>query len=295
MTAPSEAVSPVSVVFSNSILLRAILQFLPQRDILTCLRVCRDFQYNILHSDDVRRALFLTPLLPANLDIGSGNSRDQKDENGKSHSQTYTLNPLLREIFPRFFSYDSCSHASNFPIAGESSRSGEGRQTRQASATWRKMLVAQPPITELEIVKLVSDTRPPGTESSHSAQRYHCKLGLTMDMLYDIMLVHLTGHNVSFVIDWDDLYIRRYGSEPEKEAQRRLWEIGQVELKGPCLSIGLRRMIMRRQGRLSEDIEEWFEYWRSDDHLGGVLDELNIRPYQGRTETLLSAPFSCRL
>lgn len=256
-----------SEVLSNPIILRLILQFLPQRDILTCLRVCRDFQYNILNSNDVRRVLFLAPLPSSNTSQKHERKRDEARTD--EARQTYTINPLLSETFPFFFE-SAHDHQNRLWIFSAFDEQLHSRNLQQARASWRKMLVAEPPITKLEIIRAVVGQR--GRSISRAYKTY--EHGLIMDVLYDIVLTHLTGGFVrAFAVDWNRSSDRSGHVTSDNTGEQPFGN--QVEMAEACVSLVLRKTMTCKRGR-DNGAHAWFERWKSQDQGSDVLRNLDF-------------------
>jgi hypothetical protein len=122
-------------------LLEHILLHLPQRDLLLAQRVCRRWHAVINASKHIQRALYFLPLPPAN-----------------STSSQPASNPLLASAFAGYFKFLAWEEFTSTYTSTWASMllySTEKRwQQRfiQEEASWRRMLVTQPPVSHVDIV-----------------------------------------------------------------------------------------------------------------------------------------------
>jgi hypothetical protein len=189
---------PVNDVLSMEMLLCFILQYLEPDDILRCRGVCSYFNQVIQTSTMVKRACYysstsssislpgLTSSVESTLDIGG-----------------YTMNPLLRKRFPQFFSIAK----DNMGLwrRWTNPRSPKGRLAREAAvqvgASWRGMLVSQPALTRLDVL-WITPSRPRRTTYGYKHDILHYPCGLTMGVLYSLVVNHLKWPGTDFALDW---------------------------------------------------------------------------------------------
>ncbi|KAI9877337.1 MAG: hypothetical protein M1830_000571 [Pleopsidium flavum] len=131
--------SPVQRVFGVCELLENILLNLSMPDLLLVQRVCTVWKDTIAQSISLQRKLFLSPVAP-----GPVSSK-------KNGLTLYDLkfNPLLRKIFHwKFVPYSSCSKVllSDWGLDSPFGRIQMSASARYCpSASWRNMLITQPP------------------------------------------------------------------------------------------------------------------------------------------------------
>lgn len=114
-----------------------------QTDIRTLLtstqRVCRDWSNLITKSPSIQKALFFTPI---------------KDSEWGTDEKT--INPLLSEAFSAIFPPKNGSENHKFDFSDLKWTQDPSSMARfiQKDASWRKMLVQQPPLPELGLFNL---------------------------------------------------------------------------------------------------------------------------------------------
>ncbi|KAJ6506831.1 hypothetical protein C8R45DRAFT_512263 [Mycena sanguinolenta] len=166
---------PQESVLATPELLELILSQLPMRDLLvTAIRISKTWHATTL-TPSLQRALFFLP---------SSSSSDSE------HIQ----NPLLAEAFPRFFAARLMPCCARTLIDQEMPWGKASDAFKRAEASWRRMLLTQPPVLAMEM------------KQTHSLRVRHAILrypeGLRMGVLYDlgIQFVHRTA--ASFNIRW---------------------------------------------------------------------------------------------
>jgi hypothetical protein len=141
-TKPKTDMVPTTPVMATSALntpeiLEMILVQTDMRTLLTSAqRVCRDWLNLITTTPSIQKALFFTPIKASEQEI-----------NEKKR------NPLLIEDFPPIFSAEDTSVYCGFDFSDLEWTKHPSSLTRfaRADASWRKMLVQQPPISGLGI------------------------------------------------------------------------------------------------------------------------------------------------
>jgi len=245
-----------AIVF-NPIILSSVLQSLDPGDILSCRRICVFFNSIINSSKAVRRASYLLPASAPTVLTPFG------------QGILYRINPLLKAKFKPFFRVNMNSNyglwseiALNhlLPNDGRTAIESEWNEclaTIQAlfrrEASWRDMLVTQPLITELEVIRLT--TLIPDQPLRHT--RLHFEHGLTMGILYDLMFCCVGIENGgSFGVDWKASSPQRhatnthkmYGSVPNEYANNEAaqpWRVSdEVILQQPSLVLIMRNTNM---------------------------------------------------
>ncbi|KAJ7606946.1 hypothetical protein DFH06DRAFT_1309691 [Mycena polygramma] len=171
-------------VISTPELLELILSHLTMRDLLvTAPLVCKTWQFTTL-TPTLQRALFFQ----ADLAIPS------------SQSQSAPLfNPLLVELFPAFFAQETEDrwHWPNADMIMAMPWSKAPDAFRRQEASWRRMLVTQPPARTM----IVSELR--CARSGRRVRRSVLRnLELRMGLLYDIAVPFVDRVSSAFYICW---------------------------------------------------------------------------------------------
>ncbi|RYP06241.1 hypothetical protein DL764_003255 [Monosporascus ibericus] len=152
-------------VLNTPELLEAILLKLDIRTVISSAQlVNRQWHDLITKSPAIQQAIFFKPLEAAD---------------GAS-----SQNPLLTELFPPFFDGKNETHSAFYAFE-ELAMARQERLAafRRKGASWRRMLVQQPPVRELGIWETVS--RMGGDSNTFRRERY--PEGLRMGELYDLM------------------------------------------------------------------------------------------------------------
>ena len=122
-----------SAVLSIWELLELILLCLDMRTLLLSQRVCRHWHEVIMRSKPIQQVLFFMPIEPTNV------PHDAR-----------TRNPLLEEIlWPRFVNPEW-----RFPGLDKQIIAKLKSSYKRMSASWRRMLIQQPPTSVIGIVEL---------------------------------------------------------------------------------------------------------------------------------------------
>ena len=181
---PTAAVA--ATVLSTPELLEAILRQLPIHDLLVTAQVINhNFHAAIRSSCALQEALFFRP-------------------KSRTRTDSYATNPLLQKKFPPFF--DSCSDNNGLDFAGEKDFEklewNSSPRKRQAyarkEASWRRMLVAQPPRTALAIM----DTSDGMGGVAKRTGRLEVEEGLKMGLLYDLVQASVGIPTTMFAVLW---------------------------------------------------------------------------------------------
>ncbi|KAJ7864981.1 hypothetical protein B0H14DRAFT_2734941 [Mycena olivaceomarginata] len=165
-------------VISTPELLEHTLSLLPMRDLLVAAPLVSRTWHTITLSPTIQRALFFNPDLSAIVPV---------------------QNPLLAEIFPPFFASE-CEENRFWGTAysiKEMPWADAPDAFKRANASWRRMLVTQPPTQTMVIVH-----RSSGMGGSSERRAVVNDLSLRMGLLYDIMLPLV--HNASFRLRWNN-------------------------------------------------------------------------------------------
>lgn len=298
-----------SIVY-NPIILGSILRSLDPGDILTCRRVCTFFNDTINSSKEVRLALYLFPAAAPTAPIPYG------------QGVLYKINPLLKAKFKPFFSINM---NSNYGLWGDTALNqllpNDGRTAMKSEwdqclsslralfrsdANWRDMLVTQPPIMELEVIRL-TDTHS-NIMLPHQPLRFtrlQFEEGLTMGALYDTVFSCVGIENGgSFAVDWKASSPQRhatnthhmYGSVADVYANTesaRPWSVWEdVIMQSPRLVLILRtRSVTHTSNQAQIDQTMWKSAFMpanfSDAQMRGArFDALSLprHPHYGWTE-----------
>ncbi|KAJ5970615.1 uncharacterized protein N7479_000533 [Penicillium vulpinum] len=174
---PGKTKSAINKVLSTPEILEMILVQLDMRTLLTSAQlVCYNWANLISESPSIQKALFFTP-------IGANEWGEEK-----------IINPLLRETFPSFFptkdkAADHPFDYSSLPMTKDSSTMG---QFVRKDASWRKMLVQQPPISDIGLYHIISARGGDSAESSsipadQKMQEFGYD-GVRMERLFELLL-----------------------------------------------------------------------------------------------------------
>ncbi|KAK7048468.1 putative MFS transporter [Favolaschia claudopus] len=171
--------SHTSDVLSTPELLEQILAELPMLDLLvTAPLVCKPWHALSLSSPTLQRALFFQP------------------DSSVSVSQRIQ-NPLLVKLFPPFFVCNTGSHPiSTLDAIMAMPWSKAPDAFRRADASWRRMLVTQPPTHSLVVRQKFSSI-----EHISRRQGVVNDLSLSMGLLYDLTIPFLDDES-SFRVLW---------------------------------------------------------------------------------------------
>lgn len=175
--------TPASVVGTTVELIEPILLHLDMRSLLTsALRVCRQWRDLIQGSKSLQRALFF-----------------ESDEDLAETMHQITFNPLLVELFPTLFDFNSSPETRGFnDLAIEALPIGQSRVPfYRRNASWRRMHLRQPPVRDLGFWTL--DAIHYRREELYVA-RYG--RGLRMEGFYFLVLRHVYWWDVS--VSWGE-------------------------------------------------------------------------------------------
>ncbi|KAF7377264.1 F-box domain protein [Mycena sanguinolenta] len=171
-----------TTVISSPELLEHTLTHLPMRDLLVTAPLVSQMWHAITLTTTLQRLLFFEP------DTSSGRAE----------------NPLLVELFPPFFAQGGRGRWTwpNFEAIKTMAWSKAPDAFKRPEASWRRMLVTQPPARRLVM-----------TERSHAQDGDFVRRGvlddpcLRMGVLYDLVLPLVEPHvlsSTSFLIRWPD-------------------------------------------------------------------------------------------
>jgi hypothetical protein len=227
------SMATASDILSIEIVLCEILRNLPPADILVCRRVCKYFDIVINTSRDVKYAFYLpipprigslpdtAPRMKTVTDLEMHAERERLQpifeaiearfladhtsdtalsvtSSEGSSSKSYTFNPLLEAVCPRFF---------NPPDTIELWKRWDSLEEHRAAfmrkgASWTGMTLTQPPVTSLAIVHIEY------SETLGKSYRYGSVVipdGLTMGVLFAYVCKHLARPFATFAIDWEHI------------------------------------------------------------------------------------------
>lgn len=163
-------------------LVEAILAQLSPRDLLLSQRISRNFQTVIKSSPRLQQTLFFRPAPFKGPD-------------------KWTLNPLLRKHFvPWFVTSESRWGFPDYESL-EALEWNANAQKRAAflhpNASWRRMLVVQPPPQELRVSNLEHGQCGDFKTIADISFEHHEPNGVTMDAIYDLSAAFVMNHDVS--------------------------------------------------------------------------------------------------
>jgi len=159
-------------------LLELILFHLPMRDLLVTAPLINKRWQALTLAPTLQRALFFEPDPIVSKPV---------------------MNPLLAEIFPAFFKFTSENRwrgTSESIMKMSWSKAPDAFKRKEAS--WRRMLVTQPPAQTM-IIKETSH----GRGGNHERQTTLKGLSLRMGLLYDIAVPFINRHASSFYVRWN--------------------------------------------------------------------------------------------
>lgn len=166
-------------VFHTPELLEAILAQLPKKDLLFAQRVSRHFQSSIKSSPSLQRALFFraAPL------------KDPK---------AWIINPFLRKTFLPWFVLSRISQdMETIELLDWTRNDKKGQAFLYKDASWRKMLVLQPPPKKLSIVEFCHGQCGDSARDANISFEGKDSQGVTMDAVYDVTEAYICGEKVS--------------------------------------------------------------------------------------------------
>ncbi|KAJ5389690.1 uncharacterized protein N7496_000758 [Penicillium cataractarum] len=244
-------------VLTTPEILEMILLHTDMRTLLTSAqRVCRDWLNLIAKSPSIQKALFFTPI---------------KDSEWGTKEKT--INPLLAESFPPIFPPKDGSRSHKFDFSDLKWTQDPSSMTRfiRKDASWRKMLVQQPPPPELGLFNLYhargGDTAACLTIPAYKKNKPPKIKGLRMSRLFEVLLF---SHQVQFSIG---TIARVYWSTEEPfefngsydninaEFHRMLGQIGVVLYTRKVMqcTIGLERPVSKAERTRMEIIKAYRE------------------------------------
>jgi hypothetical protein len=206
--------APVSAVFATPELLETILSYVDIRTLLTSVqRVCHHWHIIVTNSPLLQRLLYFRPQLQHHAFSDGPQHTSQEDHPDR------VPNPLLKEAFPSFYILGrfvgGCHDREAFEMMRMSASPALTQAFMQPKASWRFMLITQPPVMKLgcwmteqptcgelpvEQFKIL-DFAIPSLPNSNT----HCPSsgGLRMGKLYDMISRWMgTPSRPSFTIYW---------------------------------------------------------------------------------------------
>ncbi|KAJ7466756.1 hypothetical protein B0H11DRAFT_2047596 [Mycena galericulata] len=170
-----------NTVISTPELLELTLAQLPMRDLLLTAPLVSKTWQAITFSPTLQRALFFEP----------------------DPSSEPVQNPLLAEMFPPFFDPEEHSNPMSWPGTASAIKAMPWSKApdafRRKEASWRRMLVCQPPVQTMVIQETCHGRR------GSSTRRAELKdVSLRMGHLYDLAMPFINRVASSFCIDWQD-------------------------------------------------------------------------------------------
>lgn len=173
---PSSSPSPPSThlcLLRIPELAELIFQHLPPRDLLLAQRVCRTFYATIHASPTLQQCLFFAPKKrryprhpqhrssPSSSSNPPSHHQRKNDDEGddEQEDEAWETNPLLAAAFPPWFQLryvrsrwdwpHAASFANELPWVGDAERV---RAFMRPEASWRRMLVTQPPLRDVQLL-----------------------------------------------------------------------------------------------------------------------------------------------
>lgn len=210
--------SSTQTVLGMPELFENILLHVHLRTLLTAAQlVNREWRATIVNSPALQRALFFQPwpAIPSPSPSTGVGKEQQPCPKPK-------INPLLAEAFPMFF--DKCCFGrrkSELASFAHNSAAGYGDALLQVGASWRRMLICQPPVMRLGIWHRYRPQRGPRLPNRDCPGSFTCRAfslqeeerpawpelgllpGLRMGTLYDRVIDMLVGGRCSVALYWD--------------------------------------------------------------------------------------------
>ncbi|KAF2702955.1 hypothetical protein K504DRAFT_419492 [Pleomassaria siparia CBS 279.74] len=161
-------------------LLEAVLAQLPQRDLLLAQSISRRFQSTIKTSPRLQRALYLR----------AAPVKDPK---------SWTINPLLRDAFLVWFVVPRAGTQNIYTLELLDWTKDEKRRTAfiYKDASWRRMLVIQPPPKKLSIIRFWNMQYGYSARTAEIPFESHPSGGVPMSSLYDLVHSFIYDDNLS--------------------------------------------------------------------------------------------------
>jgi len=197
-------------VFKTAELVEQILLQLSMRDLLVqAQRVCRYFHHVIISSPVLQQKLFF-----------------QGDNSyGFVNEQQYRcqVNPLLRDAFPSLLGNNENNHVGTelYLKLDWAKSDAKSKSYKRKEASWRRMLVTQPPIL---LLKGVEDSCCIRRAENDSDKPHEIELpkGLRMATLYDVVREYIIIDYVHvFTIKWPPMASDQKGCETDRVLKNR--------------------------------------------------------------------------
>ena len=263
--------SSTATVLANPELLQFILlQCDPHTLLTSAQRVCHRWHACIATSPAIQRHLFLRPI-----DIMSSAPTSQS---------TRAANPLLEHPFSLWMQHSRPETGfvtldemlARLPTAAAAADPGCENAFLRSGASWRHMLVAQPPITSLGVLKQLPRI---GESFAHLREQIFFPEGLRMGELVDLTVQILEEERgyATFRVAWT----RPFGPEEYIAFLLQQFNRGLMSF-GPEVGAVLFFMGSRPRSRLGE---ETIDRWQ-----GNVDVRLKSKDYQARTLVLQRVP-----
>jgi hypothetical protein len=171
-------------VLSTAELLEAILsQLTPLNNLLHAQLISRCFHTAITSSPTLQQLLFFRPQ----------NSTDPKQ---------WTLNPLLQKHFVPWFAvvdtFDRWSRPSYVTLKGMDWTTSKRDAFLRADASWRKMLLVQPPPPEIKLTRVTNTDGGDYKQEATVSFRDSPTAGVTMGVVYDVTESFLRKEHASY-------------------------------------------------------------------------------------------------
>ncbi|KAF8148537.1 hypothetical protein K438DRAFT_1763797 [Mycena galopus ATCC 62051] len=188
-----------ATVMSLPELLERTLEKLPMRDLLVTAPLVSRTWRAITFTPALQRVLFFQP--------------------APSSSMERVQNTLLAEVFPAFFAPESsCWSWPNAKTLQSMPWSKAPDAFRRPEASWRRMLVTQPPVHRLLVTETARGVRPNGPHSTRERRAVldlnPSEPGLRMGVLYDVVPPLIDRVASAFCVRWHEETDFFIGREP---------------------------------------------------------------------------------
>lgn len=249
----------MNFALSKPELIEAILLQLPMRDLLVHAQlVNKDFYSVITTFPSLQRKLFFVakPATSPQTPQDESSSRFQ----AVTCHENWEINPLLRNMFPPWFKNHGQFQQSGIgdlrKLDWNSSKEKTAAYARR-EASWRRMLLTQPPVTSLGIVKSAS--------ARHGISEYKGEIvlegGIKMGLLFDLVEMHMINCSPvsSFALRWHKLLDEQEETVLEpNETKHHITLYTSYTVQCTIGTMGRGFQVMDRTGRNPRDaLEPW--------------------------------------
>lgn len=197
---------PQTAVLTTPELLTDILLHLPLLNLLHAQRICKSWNHIIISTPSLQRALFFSP---------------------EPDTMAPRFNPLLKKHFPMWFS-ELDSPTNVVRVSGRAIcdlfeeeiglSTGYAAKLMREEASWRKMLVIQPPVKHADVQW--ADNGMGGSYVKDATVKF--KDGLKMGVLWDISAKEVRNNSVALKIEWRMFELDLVPARREAEEKRAI-------------------------------------------------------------------------